>query len=125
DAIERARGWRDELAAHRLDAGEPEHGDWSPSSGYDIGIRMALGDATAIFVANDHMAIGVISALRERGLHVPDDLSIVAFDDVPEAGFLLSPLTTVRQDFAALGSLIMQKVLLAIEEPETVTETTP
>jgi len=125
DGIERARGWSDELAANRLEASEPEHGDWSPASGYDIGRRMALGDATAIFVANDHMAIGVLSALRERELRVPDDMSIVGFDDLPEAGFLHPPLTTVRQDFAALGALIMQKVLLAIEEPETATESTP
>jgi DNA-binding LacI/PurR family transcriptional regulator len=56
---------------------------------------------------------------------VPDDLSVVGFDDVPEAPYLLPPLTTVRQDFAALGSLIMQKVLIALEEPDAVTETTP
>ena len=71
------------------------------------------------------MAIGVLSALRERDLGVPHDLSVVGFDDLPESAYLLPPLTTVRQDFAALGSLIMQKVLLAIEEPETVTESTP
>jgi DNA-binding LacI/PurR family transcriptional regulator len=71
------------------------------------------------------MSIGVLSALRERDLKVPDDVSIVGFDDLPEAGYLYPPLTTVRQDFAGLGSLIMQKVLLAIEEPETATESTP
>ncbi len=84
-----------------------------------------MADATAIFVANDHMAIGVLSALRERDLQAPQDVSVVGFDDLPESAFLMPPLTTVRQDFASLGSLIMQKVLLAIEEPETLTETTP
>ena len=71
------------------------------------------------------MAIGLLSALRERGLRVPEDVSVVGFDDVPEAGYLYPPLTTVRQDFAALGGLIMQKVLVAVEDPETVTEDTP
>jgi DNA-binding LacI/PurR family transcriptional regulator len=125
DSIDRERGWRDELAAHGLDAIEPAHGDWSPASGYDHGREIDLADATAIFVANDHMAIGVLSALRERDMRVPERVSIVGFDDLPEAPFVFPPLTTVRQDFAALGALIMQKVLLAIEEPETATETTP
>ncbi len=71
------------------------------------------------------MSIGVLSALRERGIRVPEDVSIVGFDDVPEAGYLYPPLTTVRQDFASLGELIMQKVLIAVEEPDTVTEDTP
>ena len=71
------------------------------------------------------MSIGVLSALRERGLRVPEDVSVVGFDDVPEAGYLYPPLTTVRQDFAALGELIMQKVLIAVEEPDSATEDTP
>lgn len=125
DAIERLRGWRDELTAHRLDVVEPPHGDWTPASGYDLGRALDLAGASAVFVANDHMAIGVLSAFRERDLGVPDRVSIVGFDDLPEAAYLYPPLTTVRQDFAALGSLIMQKVLLAIEEPDTVTESTP
>jgi DNA-binding LacI/PurR family transcriptional regulator len=125
DAIERIRGWRDELAAHRLDAVEPMHGDWSAASGYDIGLALDVASATAIFAGNDHMAIGLLSALRERDVDVPGRMSVVGFDDLPESGFLFPPLTTVRQDFAGLGALIMQKVLLAIEEPEVVTESTP
>lgn len=125
DAIERVRGWRDELAAHRLPIVEPQHGDWSAASGYDLGRALPLDGATAIFAANDHMAIGAMSALRERGLRVPEDASVVGFDDLPEAPYLFPPLTTVRQDFAALGGLMMQKVLLAVEEPDTVTESTP
>jgi DNA-binding LacI/PurR family transcriptional regulator len=125
DAVERVRGWRDELAAHRLEVVEPEHGDWSAASGHRLGSTLDIAPGSAIFVANDHMSIGVLSALRERGLRVPEDVSVVGFDDVPEAGYLYPPLTTVRQDFAALGELIMQKVLIAVEEPDSATEDTP
>lgn len=145
DSLERLRGWRDELTAQGLVAIEPRHGDWSAASGFEIGASLDLGGAgrdlgagagdagagdagagdAAVFVANDHMAIGLVSALRSRGLRVPDDVSVVGFDDVPEAPFLLPPLTTVRQDFQALGELIMQKVLLAVEEPHELTEDTP
>jgi DNA-binding LacI/PurR family transcriptional regulator len=125
DTLERERGWRDELIAHHLDIVEPPHGDWSAESGYRLGPELGVEPGDAVFVANDHMAIGLFSSLRERGLQVPTDVSVVGFDDVPEAGYLYPPLTTVRQDFAALGGLIMQKVLLAVEDPETVTEDTP
>ena len=57
----------------------------------------------AVFCGNDTMALGVIRALTERGLRVPGDVSIIGFDDVPEAGYYLPPLTTVRQDFGVLG----------------------
>ena len=125
DAIERIRGWRDELAASRLEVIEPRHGDWSRASGYELGRTIDATPGTGLFVGNDQMAIGVLSALRERGLRVPADVSVVGFDDVPEAAYLLPSLTTVRQDFAALGGLIMQKVLVAVEEPENVAEDTP
>jgi DNA-binding LacI/PurR family transcriptional regulator len=125
DAIERARGWRDEMAAHRLDITEPEFGDWSPGSGYRIGQQLDVEPGVAVFVGNDHMAMGLLSALRERGLRVPEDVGVIGFDDVPEAAYLVPPLTTVRQDFDTLGEIIMQKVLIAIEEPDTATEDTP
>ena len=120
DAIERVRGWRDELAAHRLEIVEPRARRLV--GGERLPARLASwtsSPGTAVFVANDHMSIGLLSALRERGLRVPEDVSVVGFDDVPEAGYLFPPLTTVRQDFAALGELIMQKVLIAVEEPDS------
>jgi DNA-binding LacI/PurR family transcriptional regulator len=125
DAIERARGWREELASHRLEIAIPEFGDWSAASGHRIGTRLDIEPGMAVFVGNDHMSIGLLSALRERGLRVPEDVSVVGFDDVPEAGYLFPPLTTVRQDFGLLGEMIMQKVLVAIEEPDTATADTP
>ncbi|WP_166866087.1 MULTISPECIES: LacI family DNA-binding transcriptional regulator [unclassified Salinibacterium] len=125
DAVERERGWRDELSARRLEIIEPTRGDWSAASGFEVGTHLDIRPGDALFSANDHMAIGLLSAFRERDIAVPTDVSVVGFDDVPEAGYLYPPLTTVRQDFAALGGLIMQKVLLAVEDPDTITEDTP
>jgi DNA-binding LacI/PurR family transcriptional regulator len=66
--------------------------------------RQLVGDAvTAVFCANDHMALGVLRAFAEAGRQVPVDVSVVGFDDIPEAPFMIPPLTTVRQDFGALG----------------------
>ncbi len=104
DAKERLDGWQQVIRA----AGGREPavlaGDWSASSGYEMGRRLAGEPGlTAIFCGNDTMALGVIRALVERGLRVPEDVSVTGFDDVPEAGFFLPPLTTVRQDFGEVG----------------------
>src|SRR5580704_7004066 len=104
DAVERVDGWRKALRA----AGAPEPpvlaGDWSAASGYRLGCQLATDpELTAIFCGNDTMALGVIRALTERGFGVPGDVSVVGFDDVPEAGYYLPPLTTVRQDFGEVG----------------------
>lgn len=112
DAAERRRGWADTLRTHGLEAVEPIGGDWLPASGYAAG-RELLADpaATAVFVANDHMTLGLLHACREAGVVVPDDLSVVGFDDIPEAAFFAPPLTTVRQDFEELGRDVMATVL--------------
>ncbi len=104
DAQERVEGWRGTLGA----AGRPEpemlRGDWSARSGYELGHRIAaMPEVTAVLCANDPMALGLIRALAERGRQVPRDVSVVGFDDIPEAAYFLPPLTTVRQDFGTLG----------------------
>jgi DNA-binding LacI/PurR family transcriptional regulator len=71
-------------------------------------------DLSAVFVANDHMALGLSYAFRERGRTVPDEISIVGFDDIPEAEFLTPPLTTIRQDFGALGHAALRELLAQI-----------
>ncbi|ARJ06818.1 LacI family transcriptional regulator [Cnuibacter physcomitrellae] len=125
DALERVRGWRDEMAAALREVVEPEVGDWSAESGYRIVQDLDVRPGDGLFIANDHMSIGALSALRARGLRVPEDVGVVGFDDLPESPYLLPPLTTVRQDFAALGALMMQKVLVLADEPDRVTEDTP
>jgi DNA-binding LacI/PurR family transcriptional regulator len=62
-----------------------------------------MPEVTAVFAANDHLALGILRALSERGRRVPQDVSIVGFDDVPEAAYFIPPLTTIRPDFAAVG----------------------
>ncbi|QUC63384.1 LacI family DNA-binding transcriptional regulator [Streptomyces sp. A2-16] len=116
-ARDRLRGWREALAA----AGAPEpplpvEGDWSPASGYAAGRRLAEhSDVTAVFAANDDMAIGALRAFTEAGLSVPGDVSVVGFDDIPAAAFLSPPLTTVRQDFTAVADRAVDVLTAMIE----------
>ncbi|HEV7183388.1 MAG: LacI family DNA-binding transcriptional regulator [Actinomycetales bacterium] len=119
DAIGRVRGWQDALAAHGLVAPERMVGDWSPASGYAFGRGLSRSDDfTAVFAGNDQMALGLIHGLSEQGLRVPQDVSVVGFDDIPEAAHFSPPLTTVRQDFVALGQAIMNGLLDILQDVE-------
>ena len=89
--------------------------DWYDARAREQGWRDALADATAVFAANDQMALGLVHGLSERGISVPGDISVVGFDDLPDARHFLPPLTTVRQDFTALGALALQIIIAAIE----------
>jgi DNA-binding LacI/PurR family transcriptional regulator len=104
EARERAAGWRAALRAAGVPAGLVLAGDWSVRSGYEAA-RHLIRDpgVSAIFCANDQMALGVLRALHLAGRAVPGEVSVVGFDDIPEAPFLRPSLTTVRQDHAALG----------------------
>ncbi|HWU28547.1 MAG TPA: LacI family DNA-binding transcriptional regulator [Microbacterium sp.] len=115
DARARTAAWRDALEDAGLDAPDPVVGDWSSESGYLVGRALRLDGATAVFAANDQMALGLLHALAERGIRVPDDVSVVGFDDVPDARHYTPPLTTVRQDFTALGRLVIRELLTAID----------
>jgi len=117
EARARMSGWQGAMRDAGLRPTEPLPGDWTAASGYAAGQRIAVDEAaTAVFVANDHMAIGVLRALSEAGRSVPGDLSVVGFDDIPESGFLIPPLTTVRQDFRAVGRRAIDVLQLAIRE---------
>ena len=118
DASERVRGWMAELRTADAPPGLRLDGDWSPRSGHAAGMRLTVTPgSTAVFAANDQMALGLISALSSRDLRVPEDVSVVGFDDIPEAEFMSPPLTTLRQDFARLGAQTMERVLATLESP--------
>jgi DNA-binding LacI/PurR family transcriptional regulator len=119
EARARLSGWRAAIYDADLRPFEPLLGDWTAESGYAAGQALAQHHGvTAVFVANDHMAIGVLRALSEAGRRVPMDISVVGFDDIPESGFLIPPLTTVRQDFTAVGRLAIDTLQVAMR-PET------
>ncbi|CAN5418768.1 LacI family DNA-binding transcriptional regulator [soil metagenome] len=114
DARGREREWRSHLQLAGLPARDPVAGDWTSDSGYAFGLEVEV-DFTAVFAANDRMALGLIHAFHERGIRVPHDVSVVGFDDVPDARHFLPPLTTVRQDFRALGLLSVETLLAELE----------
>ncbi|GID27722.1 LacI family transcriptional regulator [Paractinoplanes brasiliensis] len=104
ESAERIEGWRRTLYAAGAVVPPVEHGWWDAESGYAQGRALARDPAvTAVFCANDRIALGVLRALHEAGKRVPADVSVVGFDDMPDSGFLVPPLTTVHQDFGELG----------------------
>ncbi|GEL94612.1 LacI family transcriptional regulator [Cellulomonas composti] len=115
-ALLRVQGWREALEAAGRPVPEPWTGDWTAGSGYDAG-ELAGGDGvTAVFCANDEMAAGLVRALHERGRQVPGEVSVVGFDDIPLAGYLWPPLTTVRQDFGRIGAELIELLLRQVRE---------
>jgi DNA-binding LacI/PurR family transcriptional regulator len=117
EAGQRIEGWRAALQ----DAGAPApplvRGDWSPESGYKAGRRLLeqSPELTAVFAANDQMALGLLRVLSEEGRSVPGDVSVAGFDDIPEAAYFTPPLTTVRQDFNEMGRRSLHVLLEQIE----------
>jgi DNA-binding LacI/PurR family transcriptional regulator len=112
----RVAGWRRALGEAGLVAREPFVGDWSAESGYLVGRQIAEERSiTAAYAANDRMAQGLLLALHEAGRRVPDEFSVVGFDDLPEAAYFIPPLTTMRQDFMALGRRCIDAVLARIK----------
>lgn len=112
----RIAGWRDALSDAGIKTPPVVHGDWTPRSGHEAATELLRRTGvTAIFAANDHMAIGAVRAVEKAGLRVPEDVSIVGFDDAPEAEYLSTPLTTVRQDFAEVTRLAVHRLVSTIE----------
>ena len=121
EAHARRRGWLQAMREAHLPCEPAYVGDWSPSSGYRIGRVLATRPTiTGVVIANDQMAIGVLRALHEAGRRVPEDVSVVGFDDIAEAAFVIPPLTTVHQDFAATAreALVMLTATMAGHESQ-------
>ena len=115
----RLHAWRAVLAEHRIVPPEPLRGDWTSASGEVAGARIAdMPDATAVFAANDEMAAGIMLALERAGRHVPHDVSVVGFDDIPLAGYLTTPLTTVRQPFGEIGARLVERLMSRLDGSE-------
>ncbi|MFK4760065.1 LacI family DNA-binding transcriptional regulator [Microbacterium sp. ZW T5_45] len=117
----RRDGWRRALDDEGVSVVDPAESDWTPSGGYDA-MRALLSDAvatgvpcTAVFVANDQMAIGAMAAIRDAGLRVPHDVAIIGFDDIDVAAFQAVPLSTVRQNFAETSRIGMHRLLRALD----------
>ncbi|RWR20270.1 LacI family DNA-binding transcriptional regulator [Microbacterium enclense] len=122
-ATERERGWRAALTDAGRPTPEPVRGDWTSASGHAA--VSALTDATAVFVANDQMALGALRAFADAGRRVPEDVAVVGFDDIVDAAEYRPPLTTVRQDFDALGRDAVAALIAAIEGGAPVAQTVP
>jgi DNA-binding LacI/PurR family transcriptional regulator len=111
----RARGYRGEMEAWGCRPENLLSGDWTAESGYHAGLSIvAETGITGVFSSNDQMALGLLHAFRESGRRVPEDISVVGFDDVPEAPHYWPPLTTVRQDFPELGRRCVARLLVLI-----------
>ncbi len=104
DAEQRRRGFRAGVKAHGIEGAEIA-GDFTEDSGYEAGKAIAAMNPrpTAVFAANDSMAIGALSAFRDARVRVPEQVALVGFDDIPIARFLDPPLTTVKVPIAELG----------------------
>jgi DNA-binding LacI/PurR family transcriptional regulator len=112
DARGRIAGWRSELVQAGAEVPPLLSGDWSAAAGYRAGQMLArMSEVTAVFAANDQMALGILRALNERERHVPEDISLVGFDDIPEAAYYSPPLTTIRPDFAAVAQSGLELLL--------------
>lgn len=118
----RTVGWEKVLAGRGLDVGVRVDGDWSARSGYEAWPRLQEAGVTAVYAANDQMALGLLSALWGAGLRVPDDVSVIGYDNTPESGWYFPALTTVEQEFRRAGEVGIEQLMKLVEgqpvEPE-------
>jgi len=115
-ALSRRAAWEQTLRGHGRRVPEVVAGDWSSRSGYEGGLRLASDpEVTAVFAANDQMALGLLRALHEVGRLVPEEISVVGFDDGPDAECYWPPLTTVQQTFGEVGRRSVEMLIAEIE----------
>ncbi|WP_246296090.1 LacI family DNA-binding transcriptional regulator [Arthrobacter wenxiniae] len=119
DAASRLESWRRTLTEAGREVPPELHGDWSPESGYRNGLILGrMPEVTAILVASDEMAFGVIRALSELGRRIPEDVSVVGIDDIDLAAYANPPLTTIRQSFEDTGRRAVLHLIAQIENPD-------
>ncbi len=117
DASTRERAWRQALQQAGCTVPPVQYGDWTPESGYRVGQVLAADpQVTAIFVASDEMAFGVLRALREAGRKVPEHVSVVGVDDIALAAYASPSLTTVAQPFEDVGERAVHRLLAQVED---------
>lgn len=124
-AVVRHRAWQTALEAAGRHVPAVLRGDWTAPSGRQAASRLLTrrrrGETvTAALASNDEMAAGLMAAVRESGLRVPEDISVIGFDDTPLAPYLTPPLTTVDQDFAQVGRLLVTSLLNQMQPGENV-----
>jgi DNA-binding LacI/PurR family transcriptional regulator len=123
EAEARMRGFLDEVDSAELSTNPPVLGDWTAEFGYRAGRELLrTREFSAVFAANDTMALGLLHAFRDAGLDIPRDMSVVGFDDIPEAQHFWPPLTTIRQDYAELGRRAVEVLLGEVRGDEPVAE---
>src|SRR6476619_2092866 len=116
EAQQRIAGWRAALESAGAPVPPVLVGDWGSKSGYELGRRLAADpEVTAVFAGNDPMALGLLRALHEAGRTAASAVSVVGFDDCPEAAYFIPPLTTIRQDFLEVGRRALNLMLEEIE----------
>jgi DNA-binding LacI/PurR family transcriptional regulator len=112
DSAGRVDGWRATLEKAGREVPPVIAADWTSEAGYRAGQMLArMPEATAVFAANDHLALGIMKALRDLGHEVPDRFSLVGFDDIPEAAYFSPPLTTIRPDFAEVAQRAVDAIV--------------
>lgn len=121
DGDDRHKSWLTTLKANGITPGISVEGDFTIDGGYQAMNQLLNSGAkfTAVVIGNDSMAYGAHTALRTRGLRVPDDVSIVGFDDIPESAHFVPGLTTIHQDFGLLGRLAVEYIVSIIDNPDT------
>lgn len=121
EADARMQGFLDEMNAWDAPTTAPILGDWTADFGYFAGQELLrVRDFTAVFASNDQMALGLLHAFRDGGVDVPGEVSVIGFDDIPEAAHFWPPLTTVRQDFALLGQRAVAFLLGELDADHTI-----
>lgn len=125
EAVARSRAFVTETSNAGVRGLVSRPGDWTAASGARVGAELltdpnfsGAAGVTAVFASNDQMALGVLHALHNTGRSAPHDVSVVGFDDIPEASYFLPPLTTVRQDFNEMGTRSLRLLLHTIETGE-------